>query len=49
MQFMSVFYSNEGLRAYKKAAKDRPILIPVDMEPFAISRETLIFMEELLI
>ena len=49
MQFMSVFYSNEGLRAYKKAAKDRPILIPVDMEPFAISRETLMFMEELLI
>lgn len=48
MQFMSVFYSDEGLRAYKKAAKGQPILIPVDMEPFAISRETLILMEELL-
>ena len=46
---MSVFYSNEGLRAYKKAVKGQPILIPVDMEPFAISRETLIFMEEVLI
>lgn len=49
MQFMSVFYSKEGLRAYKKAVGGQPRIIPVDMEPFAISRDMIIFMETLFI
>ena len=45
--FMSAFYSVEGMKAYKKAVKEQPVIIPIDMEPFAISRDTLLLMERL--
>lgn len=45
--FMSAFYSRAGLRAYRKGTGESPVIIPVDMEPFAISHDTLVFMERL--
>lgn len=46
-RFLFTFYSKEGINAYKKAVKEPPVIIPVDMEPFSISKDTLIFMEKL--
>lgn len=45
MHFLVAFYSKTGLREYKKHTKEEPVIIPIDMEPFAISRDTVILME----
>lgn len=45
LQLLAAFYSKTGLREYKKHAKEEPVIIPIDMEPFAISRDTIILME----
>lgn len=44
--FMCVFYCKDGISEYRRAAKE-PVIIPVDMEPFAISRDTILLMEKL--
>ena len=44
---LATFTSTAGLAAYKKAFNVKPIIIPMDTEPFAISRDTLLLMEKL--
>ena len=44
---LAAFASAAGLAAYRKAFDKKPIIIPMDTEPFAISRDTLLLMEKL--
>ena len=44
---LAAFTSAAGLAAYRKAFDKKPVIIPMDMEPFAISRDTLLLMEKL--
>lgn len=45
--FVSAFCSKAGLRKYEKFTGERAVIIPFDAEPFAVSRDTLIFMERI--
>lgn len=45
LRFMAAFYSKAGLKEYEKLTGEQAAIIPMDAEPFAISRDTLIFME----
>lgn len=47
IHLLAAFYSKTGLREYRKLTEDEPVVIPIDMEPFAISRDTIILMESL--
>lgn len=45
--FYVSFLFRGGHEGIQKAVKEQPVIIPIDMEPFAISRDTLLLMERL--
>ena len=47
LRFLSAFCSRAGIKEFERLTGERACVIPIDAEPFAISRDTLIFMERL--
>lgn len=45
LSFAAAFYSKAGIRECEKLTGEQAAIIPMDAEPFAISRDTLVFME----